>query len=129
MGDPLFISQDKLEGWLAEGDVTFGDNVLAFPKEGRSYHLDPAVRITLLLDGTDVAGLVGQVCPHAELVARGAEIYRSSIILGDAAYECEEGYLGTPEPVIATSSEATPASTTEQPSDMDLLTDFLLKNL
>ncbi|MEK7705545.1 MAG: hypothetical protein AAB426_11350 [Myxococcota bacterium] len=132
MSDPLFITQERLEGWIAEGEVVFADDVLTLPSKGVTYHLQPAVRVTQLLDGVDALALVGQVRAQADLAAMGAEVYRSSLILGDAAYECEEGFVGLatePKPGTAPLVEPATATPTEASADMALLTDFLLKNL
>ena len=132
VADPLFLSQAKLESWVEDGKVTFQDNVLTLLAEQVSYELAPAVKVVGLLDGADTAGLVGRVCALTELAGMAAEHYRDSLILGDTAYQCEEGFVGTEQaPAPPARRDPTPAPV-EQPvekSDMDLLTDFLLKNL
>ena len=124
MSEPLFIAQAKLEEWVGAGKVTFEDNLLTVLDREVSYRLTPALEILSVLDGADSVGLVGQRRTLAELEAMGAEPYADSVILGETAYQCREGFVGIqqalPEPV---------ASAGAQPSDMDLLTDFMLKNL
>ncbi|MEE8410474.1 MAG: hypothetical protein V3T05_12785 [Myxococcota bacterium] len=143
MAEPLFISQQELEIWVEEGKVSLEDNVLTLLAEGASYQVVPAVRILGLLDGQDAAGLVGTTQSVADLEAMGAEHFRDSLILGDTAYQCDEGFLGTPSAGAAmtpapegqtpdpASAEATdaggPKDHTE--SDAELLTAFLLKHL
>lgn len=95
MGERLFIAQAKLESWLEEGKISFEDNVLTLLAEQVAYRLEPAVRVLSLLGGEDAAGLLGRTLTVAELTASGAEHYRDSLILGDTAYQCEEGFLGT----------------------------------
>ncbi len=123
MGEPLFISQAKLEAWLEKGEVTFDDVTLTVPAEGVTYTLEPAVHIRSLIDGKDSQGLVGKVLTHAQLQKLGAEHSQGAAILGETAYDCEEGFLGVQK------GGGGPAQPKGGSSDSDLLADFLLKNL
>jgi len=162
MGEPLFVSQAKLEAWVDRGDVTFEDDILTILAKNASYRLEAAVRITSLLDGDDTPGLVGRTLTIAQLGDLGAEHFADSVILGETAYGCDEGFVGNRQggkgPGDAPSVPAvgptvttlpSPAALPESPSaaeapvteispppegmepaqDVDLLTDFLLKNL
>ena len=95
MVERLFISQSKLEAWIEEVKVTFEDNVLTLLESRVAYRLEPAVRVLKLIDGKDNVQLVGKMVTVAELVAEKGEHYPNSLILGDTAYECEEGFMGT----------------------------------
>lgn len=128
MSEPLFINQQKLESLIEEGKVTFEDNVLTILAEQKSYTLAPAVKVLGLLDGEDSAGLVGQIWAVAEIEAKGGEHYRDSVILGETAYQCEEGFAGTQAPGPGDAAPAAQPAGEEQ-SDADLLTEFLLKHL
>lgn len=134
MGTPLFISQSKLEGWIDDGEVTFDDGILTLLAQRRSYRLVPAVQVSLLLDGEDTQSLVGKILALDELAKLGAEHYPRSVLLGETAYECVDGFLGV-EPPIATPPSAAvappPAATVAaaEKSDTELLVDFLLKHL
>lgn len=140
MSEALFITQQKLEEWIEEGEVLFEDNTLTIFAENVSYELEPAIRILRVLDGADVHGWVGRVLCLSEAQGQGAEHYRDSLVCGETAYECEEGYVGKPGEAAAASgsaaepSEAVAASTPEPAapmpaSDTDLLADFLLKHM
>lgn len=127
MGEQFFIDQQKLELLIEEGKVTFQDDVLTILAEQKSYILAAAVKVTGLLDGHDSAGLVGKTLSVAEVTAKGGEHYRDSVILGETAYQCEEGFVGT-QAASGDPSPSPPPAGDEQ-SDADLLTEFLLKHL
>ena len=138
MAERLFISQQKLETWIEEGKVTFENNVLTLLAEKVSYTLEPAVRILSLIDGEDKAGLMGKAVTVAELLAKKAEYFRDSVILGDCAYQCEEGFMGTIEkPSVETgtppAARDAPAKAADKPADTasgaDMLADFMLKHM
>ena len=92
----------------------------------------------------DTVGLVGQELTLERVGELGYEHYQDSLIVGETAYQCEEGFLGTleggpaqaaaPAAVPAAAPVAAPAAKAESSkdqteSDADLLTDFLLKHL
>jgi hypothetical protein len=129
MSELLFVSQATLEAWMEADKVRFEDNLLTLLADQATYELAPAVRILGLLDGDDSAGLVGQVQTVAELAAINAEQYRDSVILGDTAYQCEEGFVGTRQGGANRLVQAPESSPDRERSDMDLLTEFMLKNL
>lgn len=182
MTEPLFVAQQKLEEWIEEGSVTFQDNILTLLAHNASYAMVAAVKITLVLDGEDHAGLLGKVWTLDDLQARGAETMYDSVILGETAYQGEPGFVGRPSqqqaqqtapaapPLPVTSPESSASVPTANPpnpaasptspappgppplptrrpttrsapppvpqaqaqpdtSDMDLLTDFMLKNM
>lgn len=95
MGEPLFVSQSRLEGWIDAGEVTFEDNVLTLLARKRSYRLAPASRVSKLIDGKDDHALMGRVLTENDYEALGAEHYPGTLIVGDTGYECEEGFIGT----------------------------------
>jgi hypothetical protein len=100
VAERLFIAQAKLEGWIEGGKVTFQDNLLTLLAEKVAYRVEPAARITRVLDGEDRTGLVGKSVTVAELQAQKAEHFQGTVILGDTAYECEDGFMGTAEPPV-----------------------------
>lgn len=162
----MFIPQSQLEAWVGAGEAAFEDNVLTVPGRG-IFELQPAVRITNLIDGSDGRGWLGQTLTVEDIQGCGAEHFQGTVIIGDTGYECEDGFLGTsqgarpvapdgaPSAVVSVPSAPAAASAqhepavTENPSpvaggedvaagpvptaegagDVDLLADFLLKNL
>lgn len=136
MSEPLFIAPLKLEEWIEDGEVLFEDHVLTIFAQNASYRLEPAVRITGLLAGEDIAGWVGRVITVAALQAQGAEHMRDSVISGDTAYSCEEGFVGNPQridrptPGAATAAaQPAPSPMADERTDSDLLAEFLMNNL
>lgn len=159
VSDRLFVSQSKLEAWIEKGEVTFVDNVLTLLAHGAVYRMAPAIRVTTVLDGADGAGLLDRVWTVAELEGRGAEVMYDSVLLGDTAYQGEPGFVGVEQqrpaqaapagegppplpparpktespaatiPAVAPPAAAPAAAGTKPATDMDLLTEFLLKNM
>ena len=129
---PLFVSQQNLEAWIERGEATFQDNVLTLSAKNAAYNLEPAVHVTSLLAGEDVSGLLGKFHSMADLKASGAEHCRDSVILGDTAYECEEGFLcfqAANHAAAASSQAQTEATSDGAKTDAELLAEFLLKHL
>ncbi len=147
MSEPLFVRQDQLEDWIGKGSVTFADNVLTLVAEQALYDVEPAVRVTTLLDGPDELNLLNGIFRVAALVEQGVEVFQDSLIANETAYQCEVGFVGTlqgepeaAEPIeSSTPAAALPAIVNgppplpkrmDQPQDeVDLLTEFLLKNM
>jgi hypothetical protein len=97
----LFISQEQMDRWTADGKVKLEDDVMSLPALGRSFRLQTAVHFTKTIDGADVEELLGRVKSDSQLTALGAEHYGTSVILGEVGYECEEGFIGSPVDVAA----------------------------
>jgi hypothetical protein len=97
MAGLLFVSQEMLGGWVGQGRIDLEGHVMtlrAGDGQGRSYALEPAVRF-LRAVGTDADphGLVGKVKRMAQLRELGAEALGDSVVLGDAAYEVQPGFM------------------------------------
>lgn len=138
MSDALFVTQKQLETWVESGGVTFDNNVLTLSASQVSYVLATAVRITGLLDGEDTQGLLKKrVWRVKALEDLGAEVMQGSVLLGETAYACEDGYLGEQRAatsVAAPAKEPAPdaeeqAEPKDDKSELDLLTDFFLKHM
>jgi hypothetical protein len=97
MAGLLFVAQAMLDSWAEQGKIDFVGNVmtlLAGEGKGRSYALDPAVRFLKVLGAdSDPNQLLRKVKSLAQLRELGAEAVDASVILGDAAYEVEPGFL------------------------------------
>jgi hypothetical protein len=130
MAGLLFVSQAMLDSWAGQGKIDFVGNVmtlLAGDGRGRSYALDPAVRFLALLGAeTDPHQLLRKVKSMAQLRELGAEAVDSSVVLGDVAYEVEQGFLAEmsalqaaasarPEPVRAPVPGPAPAAAPAPP--------------
>ncbi len=93
----LFVSQEMLDTWAGQGKIDFVGNVMTLLQgegKGRSYALEPAVRFLKILGAeADPNGLLSKVKPVSQLREMGAEQVEGSVILGDAAYEVQPGFL------------------------------------
>ena len=132
----LFVPQETLDAWMAEDRVVLAGDELTVVAEARRYSLAPAVRFMNDVAGTgDPHGLLGRVKEKRQLDEAGAEQYMGSVVLGDSAYEVQEGFVGTPieleehaAPNIGTAVAA--ATGEDEPaSDEVLLAKFLLEKL
>lgn len=93
----LFISQDRLDAWSAEDRVKVEGDRMTLTGDGRSFKIASAVRFMRVSGGgADGANLLGRVRTIAQLEAEGGEHYMDSVIVGDTAYDVQQGFLGTP---------------------------------
>jgi hypothetical protein len=137
MENRVFFPQAALDQWIVDGAVDMGQDELTILSEGRRYRLVDAVRILRELSGGgDPQELVGRAKARAHLEQLGAEIVESSMLLGEAAYDVEPGWLGVPVGTFAehigsdARSKARGARTTPDPkSDEDLVIRFLAGTL
>ena len=97
MENRVFFPQAALDEWIVEGTVLLDDGVLTMVDESRRYSLTEAVRILREVSGAgDGQGLLGRVKTRALLEQLGAEILETSMLLGQAAYDVEPGWLALP---------------------------------
>ena len=94
MNDKLFIPQTVLYRWVDTGKVTFDNEILTLLAEKKAYSVTPAVRFMKLVAGDDTSGLLAKVRTLSKLQELGAEHMSDSVILGDTAYEVQEGFIG-----------------------------------
>ncbi|MEM6732561.1 MAG: hypothetical protein AAF658_13470 [Myxococcota bacterium] len=130
MEDRLFITQTKLEEWIEEGEVLFEGETLTIFQQNTSYKLEAAVKILSVLDGSDSQSWIGKILTGDEIVSAGGEHYRDSVIMGETAYQCEEGFVGlTQAPAELRGRTTISDEPRPKDSDSDMLADFLLKHL
>jgi len=97
MENRFFFPEAALNQWIVDEVVDVRDGELTILAEGRRYKLAEAVRVLGEVSGSaDRHDLVGRVKARAALDKLGAEIVETSMLLGDAAYDVEQGWLGTP---------------------------------
>ncbi len=146
----LFVSQELLDEWAVEGKIELSGNLLKIQSEDRTFALTPGVRFLKLAAGGDGQKLVGKVKSEEQLVSMGGELYMSSVLLGEDAYDVQGGFLadvsgglerttpptssqGEPLPpgALADSAPASaaPKSTGDAKDERSLLAQFLLENL
>lgn len=93
----VFLPQDTLDRWLDEGRVAVEGERMTLQPEDQRFRLASAVRFVEELAGEgDTAALVGKVKDFGQLEALGGEHQADSVLLGDAAYQVVEGFVGEP---------------------------------
>jgi hypothetical protein len=146
----LFVSQELLDQWSVEGKIELSGNLLKIQSEDRTFALTPGVRFLRLAAGGDGQRLVGKVKSEDQLTAMGGELYMSSVLLGEDAYDVQGGFLadvsaGLERPATPDSPKATAAPTGapqasvpltaaakaagDAKDERSLLAQFLLENL
>jgi len=137
----MFIAQEALEKWLADGRAEVDAEVLHDKETGRRFQVNEAVRFLEELTGLpDDARLIGKVKSIADLSILGGEQMADSVILNDNAYRVQQGFVGTLIPAVAASSvgaapgerAAAPAARSEQgPNSQTIvaLQKFFLNNV
>ena len=156
MADYLFVPQSVLDKWSEQGRIQVDGNVLTILGEGKNFALTSAVRFMKMEAGDDTAGLLQKVKTTDALKQMGAEHYMESVILGESAYQVQQGFLadanalrraaaasqaaaaakaapaGAPKPAgnAAPAPQAAAKSQEEKNAgEQDMLAQFLLDNL
>ncbi|MFW5925441.1 MAG: hypothetical protein ACOCV4_04695 [Myxococcota bacterium] len=134
-GNRLFVSQETLDKWLSEGRVDVQGETMTVQPEGHAFHLESALHFkSEVTEEGDEAGLIGRVKDFTQLAELGGEHCADSVILGDAAYEVVEGFVGEPIPDEVASgpdlAAAARAAAGEGPAagEIDLLARFFLSS-
>jgi len=117
MENRIFFPQSGLDEWVVDGTADLQDGELTLPAEGRKYKLTEGVYVLREVSGGgDAHDLLGRVKAREHLEQLGAEIVESSMLLGEAAYDIEPGWIGSPVGSLGEREE-------------DLLARFLAKDL
>ena len=126
----LFLTQNNLNTWLENGDVDMGQDALIFTADKSSYPMVSAVHFKKVVDGVDGQKLVGKVKATEALRLGGAEISMGAVVLGEAAYEVDDGFMLTVQlpdrPAGRPPSRAVPKANGQE---ADLLAQFILNKL
>ncbi|MGZ6124888.1 MAG: hypothetical protein ACXWLR_08000 [Myxococcales bacterium] len=93
MADYLFVPQSVLDKWSEQGRIQVDGNVLTILGEQKSFALTSAVRFIKMEAGDDNAGLLAKVKTTDALKQMGAEHYMESVLLGESAYQVQQGFL------------------------------------
>lgn len=92
----MFIAQEALEQWIADGRAEVDAEELRDKETGRRFRVSEAVRFLEEVSGLpDQASLVGKVKSLADITALGGEHMADSVILNDNAYRVQQGLLGS----------------------------------
>ncbi len=96
MENRIFFPQVALDEWVVEGTAELQDGELTLLPVGRRYRLAEAIHVVKDASGGGDAELLGRVKARVVLEQLGAEIVETSMLLGDAAYDVEPGWIGVP---------------------------------
>ena len=134
MTDYLFVPQSVLDQWSEKGRVEVKGQVLVLLREKKSFQLTSAVRFLKMEAGEDVKSLLHKVKTLDALKQMGAEHYQDSVILGDSAYQVQEGFLADANALrkaagVSAAPGASKKQQKEKEGEEDLLAQFLLDNL
>ncbi len=129
-----FLSQQELVNWSDQGKIDVQGTKIVVIGEQLEVPIREAVRFMKLVSGEDVKGLLAKVKTTEQLQEVGAEHYLDSVILGDAAYEVQQGYIAdVPNEARsspAAGSSAAGASPKAPPgADADALARFILNKI
>jgi hypothetical protein len=123
----IFIPQDALETWLADGSAEMYGLDVVLKDEQKTFRISEGVRVVREVSGgVDTNDLVGKCKSRMYLKQLGAEILEHSMVLENNAYDVVPGFLGVP--VGATNSQELPA-VENLTTDERLLADFLSKKM
>lgn len=87
-----------MDAWSAENKIEVSGDTMTLVELGRSFTIRPAVRFLSAVGTDDLHDLVGLVKDERELTDMGADHMANSVIYQDAAYEVENGFIGTAIP-------------------------------
>lgn len=100
--------------------------------ENQRFRLKSAVRFSEELGGAgDTAKLIGKVKDLEQIASFGGEHQADSVLLGDAAYQVVEGFVGEPEGGIGPAQAAARSSgrpDADADGDVDLLAKLFLSS-
>lgn len=127
MTGALFLPQANLDQWLDEGHVDMGQDALIFTADRTEFPLVPAVRFKAVVDGGDAKGLIGKVKAVEALRMGGAEVDVGAVVLGESAYEVEDGFMVTVQ--LPDRAPKAAAAKPKGGQEADLLAQFILNKL
>ncbi len=104
----IFVSQRRVHQWTEEGRVSVEGNVMNLPELGRTFKLTEAFFVERVVsESGDAFKLTGRVKTRSQIASLGGEVFLNSLIIGDAAYEGDPGFVGE---IIAPSRAVVPVA-------------------
>jgi hypothetical protein len=93
----IFIPQDQVDGWITTDKVDLAGEIMTFRAGRLSLRVVPAYFFDHVSGGSDDGPrLLGRVKTKAAVAALGAELYMTTIIVGETAYDVEAGFVAKP---------------------------------
>jgi hypothetical protein len=91
----LYISQKRIDAWSAENRIDVKGDIMTLVEHKRSFTIRPAARFLKVSGGEeDPHDLVGKVKAATEIADMGADHMADSVIVGETAYDVENGFVG-----------------------------------
>jgi hypothetical protein len=128
----VFFPQDALDQWLSEDRIELYESALVIKAEQRKYRLIEAVRVLAeATGGEDIHELIGKVKSTSFLHELGAELFGTSMLIGDLAYEVVPGFIGAPVGSFAEHRRGSipPPRGMLASNDEEILAQFLMQTL
>jgi hypothetical protein len=133
MQNRVFFPQAALDQWIVDGTVDLHKGeltILGDVGKGRRYVLEEAVHVLREVSGAgDSAKLIGRVKTRTALEGQGAEIVETSMLMGDAAYDVDPGWVGVPVGSFSEHTAGPGKGGGGGRSDEELLAKFLTRHL
>jgi hypothetical protein len=129
----IFISQKVLDALFEQNQAELsGSELTILSATKQVFKILPAFKFILLAGGDkDPHNLIGKIYTEEQLKKVNADIYMTSVLYKDTAYEVETGFLGIPqakepEKVAETEKEVEKIVASEAPSEAE---DFNIADL
>jgi hypothetical protein len=131
MNGVLFLPQSQLDHWLDEGQVDMGNETLIFTGDQTEFPLVPAIHFRRVVEGNDSHRLLNKVKSVEAMRMGGAEVSLGAVVLGEVAYEVEDGFMITVPMVSSAKPQTQSKLAAAKPSgkEADLLAQFILDKL
>lgn len=141
MGRLYFVSQRQLDEWLGHGNADLNGETLSLRLD-RQYlaKMLPALYFARIVSSPeDGRALTGKAISLEKVQEMGAEVMQGSAVIGDDAYDVEEGFIL--REVVPPNSDVRPAAkpegegkerqeaSAEGEPELDLLASFILQRM
>jgi len=93
----VFVSQTTIDNWVLTDQVELAGDVVSIKPSSIRLKLRAASYFRSVAGGSvDSQDIIGRVKDEAEIAELGGEAYMSSVVIGDAAYDVEPGFVASP---------------------------------
>lgn len=141
MGRIYFVSQGQIDEWVGHGNADLNGDTVSLRLDRQYFaQMSPALYFTRIVSSPeDGRKLVGKALPIAKVAGMGVEVMQGSAIVGDDAYDVEEGFIlreavhekSEPADSAASSKEEKRDQGVKKPGEpeLDLLASFILTRM